>query len=173
MAPLNVGEPMRRVIRSACRAVLLLMLVGLGLPAAAPVGAASVNSLNLRATYEVTASFSWATRAVSVHTVAHVANTTANPVSTIAFNLATLKTLGVPYSEEMVQNATADAYGQSAPDSTEAQGVKARYGDAAAVRSFDGNPGTVTEMDALVAYLQVLGKLTNVAHAEPQPGDAQ
>ena len=89
-------------------------------------------------------------------------------------NLAALKALGVPYSDEMVHNATTDAYGQSAPDSTEAQGVKARYGDATAVRSFDGNAGVVTEMDALVAYLQVLGKLTDVAHAEPQlQGDAQ
>jgi cytochrome c oxidase cbb3-type subunit 2 len=31
------------------------------------------------------------------------------------------------------------------------------------VRAFDGAPGRLTEMDALVAYLQVLGRLTDVA----------
>ncbi len=82
---------MRRVIRSICAAVLLFGLAG-SPPAAAPVDAASVNSLRLRATYDVTASFSWATRAVSVHTVAHVTNPTASSVSTVAFNLATLRT---------------------------------------------------------------------------------
>ena len=32
------------------------------------------------------------------------------------------------------------------------------------VRSFDGRPGELTEMDALVAYLQILGRLTDAAH---------
>jgi hypothetical protein len=82
---------MRRVTRISLPVALVFALVG-GLPAAGPVDAASVNSLRLRATYEVTASFSWATRAVSVHTVAHVTNPTANGVSTVAFNLATLRT---------------------------------------------------------------------------------
>lgn len=62
------------------------------LPVAAPIDAASVNSLALKATYEVTASFSWSTRAVSVHTTAHVTNPTGGSVSTVAFNLGTLHT---------------------------------------------------------------------------------
>ena len=39
-----------------------------------------------------------------------------------------------------------------------------RYGAATNVRAFDGKPGELTEMDALVAYLQILGKLTDAAH---------
>jgi hypothetical protein len=93
MANLKPGGAMRRVISVSFPAVLAfaLALAG-GLPAAAPADAASVSSLNLRATYDVTASFSWATRAVSVHSTAHVTNPTASSVSTIAFNLATLHT---------------------------------------------------------------------------------
>jgi cytochrome c oxidase cbb3-type subunit 2 len=32
------------------------------------------------------------------------------------------------------------------------------------MRAFDGNAAVVTEMDALVAYLQILGRLTDAAH---------
>jgi hypothetical protein len=82
---------MRRVNKSSFVLVLAFSFAG-GLPAARPVDAASVSSLNLRATYEVSASFSWATRAVSVHTTAHVTNPTGSAVSTVAFNLGTLHT---------------------------------------------------------------------------------
>ena len=64
----------------------------------------------------------------------------------------------------MVANATSDAYGQATPDSQAADGVTERYGKATAVRVFDGMPGRLTEMDALVAYLQILGRLTDAAH---------
>ena len=70
-------------------AVLLVALAGF--PAGQPVDAASVNSLNLRATYDVDASFSWASRAVSVRTAIDLYNPTAGSVSTVAFNLATLR----------------------------------------------------------------------------------
>ena len=43
-----------------------------------------------------------------------------------------------------------------------------RYGDATNVRLFDGEATRLTDMDALVAYLQVLGNLTDAAH-QPQP----
>lgn len=82
-------------------------------------------------------------------------------------NLATLKELGVPYTDAMIKNAAEDAYAQSAPDSEQADGVKTRYGAATNIRSFDGDPDTVTEMDAIVAYLQVLGHLTDAAKKEP------
>ena len=61
-------------------------------------------------------------------------------------------------------NARADAYGQAAPDSPLAEGVSKRYGEATNVRVFDGVPQLLTEMDALVAYLQILGHLTDAAH---------
>ena len=53
-----------------------------------------------------------------------------------------------------------------APDSAQAEGVKARYGEATDIRAFDDDPGTVTEMDALVAYLQILGRLTDAAYKQ-------
>jgi cytochrome c oxidase cbb3-type subunit 2 len=79
-------------------------------------------------------------------------------------NLATLARLGVPYDEAQIENALADAQAQSRPDSDGADGVRERYGEDVAVRAFDGDPRRLTEMDALVAYLQSLGTLTNAAH---------
>ena len=69
------------------------MLVALvGIPAGAPVvDAANVDSLRLTARYDVEASFSWATRAVSVRTQASIHNPTSSSVSTIAFNLGILR----------------------------------------------------------------------------------
>jgi len=78
--------------------------------------------------------------------------------------LAALARLGVPYDDAMIDNAMADARAQSRPDSDGADGVRNRYGDDIAVRAFDGEPDRLTEMDALVAYLQSLGTLTAAAH---------
>ena len=80
-------------------------------------------------------------------------------------HLATQRTVGVPYTPEMIENATADAFGQANPDSVDAEGLVERYGEATNVRVFDGDPERLTEMDALVAYLQILGKLTDAAQA--------
>jgi len=78
--------------------------------------------------------------------------------------LATLAQLGVPYDPEMVEAAVADAIGQSQPDSDAGDAVRERYGEGVAVRAFDGNPSQLTEMDAVVAYLQSLGTLTDAAY---------
>jgi cytochrome c oxidase cbb3-type subunit 2 len=79
-------------------------------------------------------------------------------------HLKAQRAVGVPYTDEMIANASKDAYGQAAPDSPYADGVTQRYGTATNFRVFDGKPGALTEMDALVAYLQVLGHLTDAAH---------
>lgn len=79
-----------------------------------------------------------------------------------------LRMVGVPYTDEMIANASLDAAGQARPDSDASDGVFERYGDATAVRTFDGRTDRVTEMDALVAYLQILGRLTDLA-AQIQP----
>jgi len=79
-------------------------------------------------------------------------------------HLKAQRAVGVPYTDDMIANAAADAYGQAAPDSSRAEGVTKRYGEATHVRAFDGRPNDLTEMDALVAYLQVLGRLTDAAH---------
>jgi len=79
-------------------------------------------------------------------------------------HLRAQRAVGVPYTDDMIANARADAIGQASPDSPLAEGVSKRYGDATAVRVFDGVAEQVTEMDALVAYLQILGRLTDAAH---------
>lgn len=81
-------------------------------------------------------------------------------------HLAAQRAVGVPYTDDMIANASADAYGQANPDSANASGVTRRYGKATNMRVFDGDPRRVTEMDALVAYLQILGGLTDAAHRE-------
>jgi len=67
-----------------------------------------------------------------------------------------LQKLGVPYTDEMVTEAGRDLQLQTLPDEDLA-GFRARYGEKVVVRDFDGNPNRLTEMDALVAYLQKLG----------------
>lgn len=78
-------------------------------------------------------------------------------------HLATLRRLGVPYTDEMIANAGRDALGQASPDSDRAVDLVTRYGDATSVRNFDSG-SRLTEMDALVAYLQVLGQLTQAPY---------
>jgi len=86
-------------------------------------------------------------------------------------DLAALRDLGVPYTDEMIRNALSDAYGQATPGSARAEGVMARYGAATNIRAFDGDPRVVTEMDALVAYLQILGRLTDAAYKPNQAAE--
>ncbi|EBA15894.1 cytochrome c oxidase, cbb3-type, subunit II [Roseobacter sp. SK209-2-6] len=73
--------------------------------------------------------------------------------------------VGVPYSDEMVTNAQADFRAQADPDS-DYDGLLERYGENVSVRNFDGKPG-VSEMDAMVAYLQMLGTLVDFSTFTP------
>jgi cytochrome c oxidase cbb3-type subunit II len=74
--------------------------------------------------------------------------------------LKTLSLVGVPYSKDDIAKANDDLKAQADPDA-DARDLKARYPKAQA-RDFDGNPKRLTEMDALVAYLQMLGTLVDV-----------
>ena len=65
------------------------------------------------------------------------------------------RTLGVPYSDEQIANAAIDMRAQAEPDGPSQDDFVKRY-PKVIVRNFDGRPG-LTEMDALVAYLQMLG----------------
>ncbi|MHA6688405.1 cytochrome-c oxidase, cbb3-type subunit II [Mesorhizobium sp. A556] len=84
-------------------------------------------------------------------------------------HLAAQQTVGVPYTQEMIDEAVKDAYAQATPDSAGASALSERYGEATQIRAFDGDAARVTEMDALVAYLQILGRLTEVAYEQPKP----
>ena len=74
---------------------------------------------------------------------------------TINANLA----VGVPYTAEMQENAAADLKAQADPNA-DTEPLLARY-PKAKVGDFDGDPSKLTEMDALVAYLQMLGTLVD------------
>jgi len=91
-----------------------------------------------------------------------------NPLRTddLSRHLSAQRALGVPYTEDMITNAVADAAGQTNPDGADAAGIRQRYGEATNIRAFDGDVNKLTEMDALVAYLQILGKLTDAAHRQ-------
>ncbi len=84
----------------------------------------------------------------------------------LPLHLKAQQRVGVPYTDEMVKNAALDAVGQASPDGGYAAGVSERYGEATTISAFDGVATEVTEMDALVAYLQILGRLTNAAYEQ-------
>lgn len=72
--------------------------------------------------------------------------------------------VGVPYTDEMLDNAKADFLAQADADA-DWDGLVARY-PKAQTRNFDGR-AEITEMDALVAYLQMLGTLVDFSTFEP------
>jgi cytochrome c oxidase cbb3-type subunit 2 len=73
---------------------------------------------------------------------------------------------GVPYTDEMIAAARADFRAQADPDNGDVDGLLSRYPNAPA-RNFDGQPG-VTELDAMIAYLQMLGTLVDFSTFEPE-----
>jgi len=78
--------------------------------------------------------------------------------------MSTHKLLGVPYTDEMIAEAKADFANQADPDS-DYDGLVERY-PGAVVSNFDGQDG-ISEMDALVAYLQMLGTLVDFSTFMP------
>lgn len=78
----------------------------------------------------------------------------------ISAHLTANSHVGVPYTQEMIENAAADMKAQADPDA-DTDGLEARY-QKISIRDFDGNPKALSEMDALVAYLQMLGTLVDL-----------
>lgn len=78
--------------------------------------------------------------------------------------LKTHRMVGVPYTDEMIENARADFSVQVDPDG-DWDGLVERY-PGAQVRNFDGQPG-ISETDALIAYLQMLGTLVDFSTFTP------
>ena len=81
-------------------------------------------------------------------------------------HLTALSRVGVPYTEDDIEKANADLAAQADPEA-DTDDLLARYPKAQA-RDFDGNPGKLTEMDALVVYMQMLGTLVDFKAAEAQ-----
>ena len=80
--------------------------------------------------------------------------------SHIAENMKTQADVGVPYTADMVAHAQQDVVTQATNDSADAADLTKRYPNAQA-RDFAGVPGRVTEADALISYLQMLGTQVN------------
>ncbi len=78
--------------------------------------------------------------------------------------MTTHRFVGVPYTDEMIEMAKADFDAQADPDS-DIDGLMERY-PKAQVANFDGQPG-ISEMDALIAYMQMLGTLVDFSTFTP------
>lgn len=78
--------------------------------------------------------------------------------------MKTHRMVGVPYSDAMIENAVADFKAQSDPNA-DTSGLEERYGTVN-LRNFDAAPG-ISEMDALIAYLQVLGTMVDFSTYTP------
>ncbi|MGF1592641.1 MAG: cytochrome-c oxidase, cbb3-type subunit II [Kiloniellaceae bacterium] len=85
----------------------------------------------------------------------------------VAAHLRTNRTVGVPYTDEMIEMAEQDLFAQADPDSDGATEVAERY-PGAVVSNFDGDPTRLTELDAMIAYLQMLGTLVDFEAYEPE-----
>jgi len=77
----------------------------------------------------------------------------------IAEDLRTNRAVGVPYTDEDIANARADLEAQADANANHDALLK-RYPKAVIVPAIGH---TITEMDALIAYLQVLGTMVNFA----------
>jgi len=84
----------------------------------------------------------------------------------IADIMSTNRAVGVPYTDEMIEVAVDDFTVQVDPFG-DTDGLLERY-PGAVVRNFDGQE-EITEMDALIAYLQMLGTLVDFSTFTPDP----
>jgi cytochrome c oxidase cbb3-type subunit II len=87
-------------------------------------------------------------------------------VDRLGDHLRTNRIVGVPYTDEMIANAKADAVAQADPAADTADLLK-RY-PGAVTGGFGGKPGQVSERDALIAYLQMLGTLVKFRDVAPE-----
>jgi cytochrome c oxidase cbb3-type subunit II len=94
--------------------------------------------------------------------------TTPLKVANVTMDLKANSLVGVPYTEEMLAQAQADLVAQADPNA-DTSGLLERY-PKAKVGDFDGDPTKLTEMDALVAYLQMLGTLVDFSTYDDASG---
>ena len=83
----------------------------------------------------------------------------------VAAHLEANRAVGVPYSDEMVAAAVADIEAQVAAEPDDA--FLARY-PGAATGDQDGDPARITELDALIAYMQILGRMVDFSSVTPE-----
>ena len=89
-------------------------------------------------------------------------------VKDVSMDLKANEDVGVPYTDDMLANAEADMKAQADPNA-DSSALLARY-PKAKTGDFDGDPAKLTEMDALVAYLQMLGTLVDFSTYDDATG---
>jgi cytochrome c oxidase cbb3-type subunit 2 len=89
-------------------------------------------------------------------------------------HLKAQRMVGVPYTDEMIEDAEKDAMKQAIGEArTDISSLNEHYGENVNARDFDGQPGKISEMDALVAYLQVLGTMVDFEKAQKVEGGTE
>jgi len=83
----------------------------------------------------------------------------------IADHLKSLRAIGVPYTDEMIAKARVDLQAQVDPDADPTDMLK-RY-PRAVTGKFNAGSSEITELDALIAYLQMLGTLVRISDIPP------
>jgi len=84
--------------------------------------------------------------------------------------LKTNRAVGVPYTDAMIANAKADLEAQLDPDNPGAKALAQRY-PKVKIRSYGADPKNITEADALIAYLQMLGTLVDFSSYKANAAD--
>jgi len=96
----------------------------------------------------------------------HLINNNAD-LNHIDRDMKALRMVGVPYTDEMIEQGYNDAMAQARAESDNHDGLVARYGEKLNKRDFDGQKQFVSEMDALISYLQVLGTMAELKDYNP------
>lgn len=96
----------------------------------------------------------------------HLMNRSAD-VNDIAQDMKALRITGVPYTDAMLEHAYNDAMAQAVAESDTQEGLVKRYGEKVNMRDFDGQKNFTSEMDALIAYMQVLGTMAELKDYNP------
>ena len=89
----------------------------------------------------------------------------------IGNKLRAQRTVGVPYTDAMIATATKDLEAQADEFSSDGTDLKKRYGTKVNQRDFDGNPEQISDMDALIAYLQMLGTTVDFSTYKADAGE--
>ena len=83
-------------------------------------------------------------------------------------HLYTHRLLSVPYDELMLANAKDDLLTQAGQNPEKEEGFLGRY-PKAIMGDYDGNDQMISELDALIAYLQVLGTMAELDLFKNEP----
>jgi cytochrome c oxidase cbb3-type subunit 2 len=84
----------------------------------------------------------------------------------IEMHMRTLRFVGVPYTDADIEAARDDIVAQAVPLVGDSTALRERYAGAP-LGPFTGSDEEITEMDALIAYLQVLGTMVDFTSFDP------